>query len=647
MPLLNVHELTKGFGPRVLFEKISFSIEPGEKVGLIGPNGCGKTTLFRILAGEEPYDDGSIAVVRGVSVGYLSQKPEFKEGETAREAVAGALQSLQEAIASFDVVSAQIAEVSGAGGDIDALLKEQASLQAHIEQRGGWAWEHRVEDMLARLDFPENLRDQLASDLSGGQQRRVALARAFLLAPDLLILDEPTNHLDTETVEHLEEILQSYPGAIFFVTHDRYFLDRVVDRILEVDPEGLISHPGNYQTFIVRKLERMALRDRTENRRENAMRRELEWLRRGPKARTTKAKARIKRAKGLQEAGLSGKEDRVQISFTSGKRLGGQILAVENVDKSYGDLKVLKKTSLVVRRGDHLALLGPNGCGKTTLIKILTGEETLDAGEVRWGTNSRVAYLDQARSGLDPNKNVYESLGDLEKLTVGDRQVHKRTYLREFLFERDEQEKAVSALSGGERCRLLLAKMMLEGANVLILDEPTNDLDIVSLQVLEAALSEFGGCLLLVTHDRYFLNRVCNALLVFEDGKFERYDGDYDFYRTRRDAKRKEEAKAAVKVKKEAQQVQQNTTKKKLAKPRKLSWKEARELEEIEGVILEAEEEKEGLTEQLADPELYKGTSAKVQALTQALEALTKKIEALYERWEALEALAAQTPGAT
>lgn len=648
MTLLNVRGLTKHFGPRALFENVAFVVEEGEKVGVIGPNGCGKTTLFRIVAGQEPADEGEIALRRGARVGYLPQDPPFKDGITSRNAVAEALKEVRDTFAAFEAVSDTLTHVTDTTDPtrLQNLLDEQSKLQSKLDSLDGWTWEHQIEDALTRLGLEAECFDRPVESLSGGQRRRVALARALLEKPDLLILDEPTNHLDTDTIEVLEEVLSEYPGAMLLVTHDRYFLERVVDRILEVDPEGLLSHPGSYEEYMVRKIERLEQRQVAEHKRKQALAHELEWLRRSPKARSTKSRSRIQRAEGLMQKGLDGREQKIQLTFQTEQRLGNIILEVENLSQTLSELAVLRDVSFKLRAGDHLALLGPNGCGKTTLLKTLTGELAPESGSVRWGKNTKIAYLDQARAGLDPSKTVFETLSDADFVDIGDRRVHKHSYLGDFLFTYGDQHKRTDALSGGERCRLLLAKIMLEGANVLVLDEPTNDLDIQSLQVLEQAIIDFKGCVLMVTHDRYLVNRACNAILGFEDRHFTRYDGDYDFYKSRRDEARLQASQAAAAA--AAAAAAKSTPKPTAAKPTntpakaappKRSAKDQKELATIEQRIQEAETQKAKLEASLSDPTLYRANPTQAAALTRDLEAATKLIEQLYARWEVLESM--------
>ena len=635
MSLLSVHGLNKAFGPRVLFEDLSFTIEAGEKIGLIGRNGSGKTTLFEILAADQEADDGKLAFRRGAAVGYLPQEPSFAPGATPQSVVGEALSKLRGAIAAFNELASRLAQTSAS--DMEGMLEEQAQLQAEIERLGGWSWEHQVEAYLDRLRLEPEVMQQPLDELSGGQRRRVALAKILLEQPDLILLDEPTNHLDSETVEWLEEVLVNYPGGMLLVTHDRYFLDRVVSRIFELDARQVFSYPGSYSTFIERKLERLRMLELAQEKRSKLIERELAWMRRGPKARTSKSRSRIKRAEALIDEEQYRDPGAIQLSFEADHRLGGIILEVAGVDKSFGSLQVLSQVNLRLRKLERVGIVGPNGCGKTTLMRVLMGEESLDAGQVRLGKNTKIAYLDQERHGLDESKSVFDNLGPDDHVRIGGQRLHKRTFLRDFLFARGEQDKKVAALSGGERCRLLLAKVMCENANFLILDEPTNDLDIQSMQILEEALLAFKGSALVVTHDRYFMNRVCNVILAYEEGEFVRYDGDYDFYKKRRDERLAEQRR--VEAERRAEQARANRAQEKAEKVRKLTYAEQIELESIEEKVELAEQRKAELESKLADPQLYIDRGAEVPALQQALAEASAEVEAIYERWEELEQL--------
>lgn len=639
MTLLNARQLAKSFGPRTLFSQLNLSVAEDEKIAIVGPNGCGKSTLLKILARLMPPDEGDIAVRREATVRYVSQQPDFPAGATAREIVATEMLAVKEALEAFEALNVEIAQADA--DKLDVLLARQAELQATLDSLDGWAWQHRVESVLADLGIrPEDL-DRPVDELSGGQRRRVALAQALLASPDLLMLDEPTNHLDADTLDWLERTLADYPGALILITHDRYFLDNVASRIVEFDQKQLYSHPGHYATFVERKLERLRVARKAEARRQKLLEHELEWLSRSPKARTTKARARIDRAEVLASADPAEQKIDLNINFNARRRLGGIILEVTGLAKSYGERQIFQDLHLAVQRQEKIGIIGPNGCGKSTMLKILMGEERADAGQVNWGQNTRPGYLSQTRDTLNPDDTVLEAVHPNEHVHLAKRSIHKRTYLREFLFEDAEQQKKVSSLSGGERCRLLLARLMVQQSNLLILDEPTNDLDLMSLQILEDSLRDFQGCVLLVTHDRYFLNKVCNVIAAFEEDHIERYDGDYDFYKARRDARRQEEKRQQQAERKRAeaerQQARQEAREQtRQAGPGKLSWKEARELEGLEDKILEAETHKEEVEAALADPALYKDRPEQVEPLTRQLNEATAEIEALYNRWSEL-----------
>ncbi len=635
--LLSARELAKAYGPHQLFSSIELAIDDGERVGLIGPNGSGKSTLFGILAGDIEPDHGTMEFRRHCRVAYLCQNPTFAIGATPQDVVASALAELHAAHEAYHRCSEAL---SLPDADHGKLLRDQSNAATEIERLGGWNWQHGVDAMLDRLSIDRSNLHAPVATLSGGQQRRVALARVLLMRPDLLLLDEPTNHLDTDTIEWFEDFLRNWPGAILMVTHDRYFLDRVVTRIVELEPEALLSYPGNYASFMARKIELLQQREQQAERHAKTLERELAWLRRGPKARTTKAQFRVKRAHALMEEAPTKAQQNLELQFHTNDRLGGIVLEATGLHKRYQDQQVLRGVSLNLRKEDKVALVGPNGCGKSTLIRLLVQEESADAGAIRLGKNSHLAYLSQDRSGLDPDATVYEALDPNDRVQVGEQSHHKRGFLQRFLFSYQDQNKKVRSLSGGETCRLLLAKLMCTNANLLILDEPTNDLDILSLQVLENALIDFSGTLLLVTHDRYFINRVCNAVLAFEQDELIRYDGDYDFYRDC-----VETAQAASK---------QNTPPPKRTPPapvasqegpRRLTYKERLELAGIEGEIEAAEAQRDAITARLSDPAVYQSDPSLLRTLAQDLEQAESRVEALYARWQLLDALRQDAEG--
>ncbi len=648
MPALTVDRLRKSYGTRVVFDGVSFSIEEGEKVGFIGVNGSGKSTLFRIVAGAEGSEDGSLAFRRGLSVGYLPQEPAFEAGETILKAVAGGRPELLGAIGDYHDVTLALDAGCATAGELERLVAWQAKAMERIEALGGWDYEHRLESVLTRLDVDGWERS--VDDLSGGERKRVALARVLVQQPGLLLLDEPTNHLDADTTEWLEDALLDYPGAVMLITHDRYFLDHVVTRMIEVSRAELAPFPGGFTEYLEAKAEREERLAVAEEKRSKLIAQELAWVKRAPKARTGKQKARIQRlekTREKQEAERTPDRDTVDLKFGRPPRLGRTVLDLEHLGKSYGDQTLIRDFSTQLRGGERIGIVGPNGAGKTTLLRMILGEESPDAGTVKPGVNTVMAYYDQARADLDPDADLLETVaGHQDWVEVAGRQVHVRSYLNSYLFPNEIHEQKVRSLSGGEKNRLLLARLLLEDANLLILDEPTNDLDLFTLQVLEAALVDFPGCVLVVTHDRYFLDKVATALFVFEgDGRVHRHEGGYASYRRRKDAaareaeahKADEAARAAAARAATAQQERARKASADTDRPRRLTYREQQELAGMETAITTAEAERERLEKALADPALYSGPPEAVATLSAAFEVAGQRVEQLYARWAELD----------
>ncbi|KYF65179.1 ABC-F family ATP-binding cassette domain-containing protein [Sorangium cellulosum] len=651
MPVLTAHDLHKAFGPQTILDGVTVTIRTGERVGLVGLNGSGKSTLARILAGVELPDSGTISRRRGAEIGVLSQDPVFEPSDTARDVVLAGLSAWHAAKARHDEVSRSLA--AGAG-DAEALLAAQTEAAADVERLGGWDMMHRVDAIIGHVGVTRP--DAPMSVLSGGDRRRVALARLLVSRPALAVLDEPSNHLDVETVEWLERYLvEEHPGALLLITHDRYLLDRVVERTLEIDKGKVYSYDGGYEEYLEQKSERLALEARTESNRQNFLRTELEWLRRQPKARTGKQKARIQRAETTKAAPPPKAERTAQLSVES-VRTGKTILELKKLGLAVDGKWLVRGLDFSLTKGERVGVVGRNGTGKTTMLRAILGQVAAEGdgaaaegptmeGEVVLGKNSSIAYFDQHRSGLDLDKSIFENIaGSHTRVEVGGRSMDVRSYLERFLFDPNKARQPVGSLSGGERARVALAKMLTQSVNVIILDEPTNDLDVMTLAALEGMLVELDGSALVVTHDRWFLNRVATSILAFEGGgRVVRYAGNYDAYREQR-------AHAAAEVEAEAAA---RAARAQAAEPRpaqapaktaaraggapKLTYAERTELDGIVGRIDEAEQKVRELEAKLADPTLYSSRGAEVAGLLSDLDRARQEAARLVSRWEELE----------
>ncbi|KFA89501.1 ABC-F family ATP-binding cassette domain-containing protein [Archangium violaceum] len=637
MTLLRAADVQLSFGSRTVFQGLTLTIEEGERVGLVGVNGSGKSSLMKILAGVARADAGELQLRRGARVTYLPQEPEFAPGATVASELSVAQGPLKDALATHAEL---IRRMESTPADTQGKLMEQLSaLSDKIEQLGGWDTEHHAKTLLDRLGVKDW--DRPVAELSGGLRKRVAIARALLTRPDMLMLDEPTNHLDADTVDWLEEELDKLPGSLLLVTHDRYFLDGLVDRIVEIQPGGgVISYPGNYEAYVEQKLVAQENASIAQHKRERWIAQEVAWLRKGPEARRTKSKARIERARKLMEEKGFQRPKVAGLQVMQAPRLGHTVIEAEGVHKSYGERNVLEGVNMLLQRGERVGLVGPNGVGKTTFLRVLLGELPPDSGKVVIGKNTKVAYYDQTRASLDPEQTVYEAAsprGD-DWVELGDQRVALRDYLDDLLFPVPMQRMKVKALSGGERNRLLLARLFLEGANVLVLDEPTNDLDIVTLNILEGLLLNFTGSVLLVTHDRYFLDKVATSILAFEgDGKVVRYEGNFAMYRRLKEQAQARAAAAPASVAKKAEPAPVAEPKQ-ARKPGKLSYKEQRELDGMEAAIEAAETRKAELEAKLVDPTIY-SSGTKAADVQKELDVTTAEVERLYTRWQELQNL--------
>jgi ATP-binding cassette ChvD family protein len=518
----------KFYGPdRQVLANISLSFLPGAKIGVLGPNGAGKSTLLRIMAGREEPSSGIAELATGVTVGLLEQEPQLDETKDVRGNVEDGVRAARDLVDRFNAISAAFAEPDA---DFDALLAEQARIQDEIDRRDLWTLDATLDRAMDALRLPDGDRD--VTTLSGGERRRVALCRLLLSSPDLLLLDEPTNHLDAESVAWLERFLAEYGGTVVAVTHDRYFLDNVAGWILELDRGRGIPFKGNYSSWLEQKQARLAAEEKQESARRRTLARELEWVRMSPKARHAKSKARLGAYERLLAEEDNVKLDRVEIHIPAGPRLGDVVVEADGVQKGYGDRLLVEDLSFSLPPGGIVGVVGPNGAGKTTLFRMIAGEERPDAGELRVGDTVDLAYVDQARADLSPENTVWKEIsGGLDTLELGKREVNSRQYVSWFNFRGPDQQKRVGDLSGGERNRVHLAKLLRSGGNVLLLDEPTNDLDVDTLRALEDALVDFAGCAVVISHDRWFLDRIATHVLAFEgDSQATWFEGTWAEY---------------------------------------------------------------------------------------------------------------------
>ena len=523
-----MHDLTKSYvsGKKVL-ENITLSFIPGAKIGVLGPNGAGKSTLLRIMAGQDKDFTGEAWAREGAKVGYLEQEPQLDPQKNVMENVMEAKADMLAKIARFNEIGMEMAEPDA---DFDKLTEEMGQLQDEIDAGNGWELEREVEQALDALRCPPG--DWPVTDLSGGEKRRVALARLLLSKPDILLLDEPTNHLDAESVAWLQMHLLQYPGMVVMVTHDRYFLDNVTSWILEIAHGRGIPYEGNYSAYLAAKHKRMLQEARDDKARQQTLEREAEWMGQSPKARQAKSKARVKAYEDLLHASQNRTQQTAQIVMPTPPRLGNLVIKAENINKAFGDKLLIEDLSFSLPPGGIVGVIGPNCAGKTTLFKMITGVEQPDAGTVTVGETVKLGYVDQSRDHLDPNKNVWEEISDgLDMLMLGKVEMPSRAYVSAFNFRGPDQQKKVGNLSGGQRNRVHLAKMLRREANVLLLDEPTNDLDTETLAALEEAIEQFAGCVVVISHDRAFLDRLCTHILAFEgDSHVEWFEGNYEAY---------------------------------------------------------------------------------------------------------------------
>lgn len=522
----------KAHGDKVILDDVTMSFFPGAKIGMVGPNGAGKSTILKIMAGKDTPSNGEAKLTPGFTVGILMQEPELDEDLTVLENVQQGVAGIKAKVDRFNEISAEMANPDA---DYDVLLPEMGELQEQIDALDAWDLDNQLEQAMDALRCPPS--DEIVSHLSGGEKRRVALCKLLLEKPDLLLLDEPTNHLDAESVLWLEQHLQQYPGAVIAITHDRYFLDHVAQWIAEVDRGRLYPYEGNYSTYLEKKAERLEVQGRKDAKLQKRLKEELEWVRSNTKGRQAKSKARLARYEEMAaEAERTRKLDFEEIQIPPGPRLGNTVLEAKDLKKGFGDRVLIDNLSFSLPRNGIVGIIGPNGVGKSTLFKTIVGIEPLDSGELKIGETVKLSYVDQSRAGIDPQKTVWEVVSDgLDFIQVGQVEIPSRAYVSSFGFKGPDQQKPAGVLSGGERNRLNLALTLKQGGNVLLLDEPTNDLDVETLASLENALLEFPGCAVVITHDRWFLDRVATHILAYEGtadnpANWYWYEGNFEGY---------------------------------------------------------------------------------------------------------------------
>jgi len=629
--LVTAQNIIMSYGGQPVLNEVSLTIHEGDRIGLIGRNGSGKSTLMRILAGLAEPDAGQVTRTLGTRMALLPQEsdldPDKSVGEVLREASA----DIRAMLDAYHHAMERLAKTSGECWEHRELQAECDSLQHALHISGAWDLEQEVKKISLSLDLPPQ--DRLLNTLSGGELRRVNLAVKIIQRPDVLLLDEPTNHIDTRSVEWIEEFLENYDGSCVLVTHDRYFLDRIVNRIVEIEFTKLLAFPGSYERFLEYKAVLEETRSRTEENRRSLIRRELEWYKRGPKARGTKQKARINRFLEIRGQGPPPKHREFLFEIPEPQPLGKTILEVKDLAYGYGDSLLFRNFSLIMQKEMRIGILGPNGSGETTLLKVLMGLEEPRRGKIFRGETVEFLYVDQAHEEIAPHKTVIEFIaGGARWLDINRRRMYIPAYLEKFLFDKNAVDAPVSNLSGGEKNRLYMVKRLLAGGNFLILDEPTNDLDLYTLRILEETIEAFNGCALIVSHDRYFLNRICTHMLVFEDGgRIVQIAGNYDDYLLYK------ERRAADAAAQKPEPLAKPAKKTEVASgPRRLTWKEKQELEGMEAAILAAEAEAARLEQEILQPEFYSQNHEHVQEILHTLDRAKGHINALYVRWEEL-----------
>ncbi|MDB4341006.1 ABC-F family ATP-binding cassette domain-containing protein [Akkermansiaceae bacterium] len=624
MTLFSANELRLAYGHQTLLDGVTVAISAGEKVGLVGRNGCGKTSLLKILANENQADSGETSARRGLRVGYLPQEFELDPALSVYDNIAAG---------AADVASAVTRYENGDGSE-----SELADLLTLIEHTDGWNLDARIKSLSNALFTPPL--ESETGPLSGGEKRRVALCSALASQPDLLLLDEPTNHLDSESIRWLEDFLKTYTGAVIFVTHDRYFLNVIATRIIEISDGKAYSHPGNYTAFLESKAARQEIAENTEKKRQKFLKDELKWVKAGVKARTTKSRSRLDAFYEVKDQDAPVREGEIDLLIPPPPRLGNTIVDLEDVSITLGDRTLFRSVNLSLEEGQCTGIVGKNGVGKSTLLKICLQQLEPTSGKAILGKQVKINYIDQSRMQLDGTGSLLDEISDgNEKIEFGDEILGARAYLRRFLFSDERINERVDLLSGGERARLMLAKVLKTGGNLIVLDEPTNDLDLQSLRMLEEALAAFPGTILVVSHDRYFLDRICDQIVAFEDDGVKVSPGNFSYYLEKRQA-RENAARAQATA---ANRAAKKRASEKKDKPRKLTMAEAKELETLEGKVMEADDAVTTLQEKLSSPEVQTNFE-QIPVVMAELEAAKKVADGLINRWEFLEEVKANSP---
>jgi ATP-binding cassette subfamily F protein uup len=629
MAVISLSSAQLAFGHVALLDHAEFSLETGERVGLIGRNGTGKSSLLKVISGRFKLDDGLLVMQQNLKITYVEQEPVFDPEMSVFDAVASGLGELPGLLKEYDALTGQF----GQGND-DAVMERMHDIQVQLDAADAWSLGNKVDTVLDRLNLSG---DMLMKTLSGGMQKRVALARALVAAPDVLLLDEPTNHLDFTSILWLEGLLRDFKGSVLFITHDRSFLDNVATRIIELDRGKLLSFPGNFSAYQVRKAEQLENEEVENAKFDKVLAQEEIWIRKGVKARRVRDEGRVRRLEALrlQRSARREQQGQVKLEVSSGERSGKIVAELENVSKTFGDRVIVNNFTGTILRGDKVGLIGANGAGKTTLLKMILGELEPDSGIAKLGTKLQVAYFDQMRTQLNEEANLMETIAPgSDWVEVNGSRKHVMSYLNDFLFAPERARSPVKTLSGGERNRLLLARLFAKPANCLVLDEPTNDLDIETLELLEELLEEYQGTVFLVSHDRTFLDNVVTQVVVAEgDGNWREFVGGYSDWERVRDtvAMQAKPVKAAARAEAAPATVP-------AAKAKKLSFKEQRELDELPKLIASLEDEQSALALQLSDPDFYKKNAAESKRVQARVEEIESLLLAALEKWEQIEA---------